>query len=53
MDDIEYAIESYVDGMSQELYMLISDGRKDFLRCHTTFAEDIVKALEKLESMMQ
>lgn len=52
MDDIEYAIESYVDTMSPELYTLISQGRCDYLRNHTTFAEDIVDALEQLEQMM-
>ena len=31
-DDIELAIGSYVDGMSQKLYEAISDGRADFLR---------------------
>ena len=31
-DDIEYAIASYVDDMSQELFEAISDGRIDFLR---------------------
>ncbi len=52
-DDIEYAIESYVDGMSDELYNILSKGRSDFLRNHTTFAEDIVVALEELEEMMK
>ena len=40
-DDIEYAIASYVDDMSQELYDAISDGRTDFLRDHKRFQEDI------------
>ena len=31
-DDIELAIGSYVDDMSQELYEAIADGRADFLR---------------------
>lgn len=48
-DDIEYAIASYVDEMSQELYDAISDGRTDFLRDHSKFQEDITKAVEKLE----
>ena len=48
-DDIEYAIASYVDGMSQELYDAISDGRSDFLRDHRRFQEDITKAVEQLE----
>ena len=48
-DDIEYAIASYVDDMSQELYEAISDGRTDFLRDHKRFQEDITIAVEKLE----
>ena len=51
-DDIEYAIASYVDGMSQELYDAISDGRSDFLRDHRRFQEDITKAVEQLENML-
>ena len=51
-DDIEYAIENYADSMSPELYELISEGRTDFLRNHTTFPDDIVKALDKLEGML-
>ena len=31
-DDIEYAIASYADDMSRELYDAISGGRADFLR---------------------
>ncbi len=51
-DDIEYAIASYVDEMSQELYDAISDGRTDFLRDHSKFQEDITKAVEQLEKML-
>jgi hypothetical protein len=51
-DDIEYAIASYVDDMSRELYETISDGRADFLRDHKGFQEDITKAVERLESML-
>ena len=47
-----YAIENYADSMSPELYELLSEGRNDFLRNHTTFPEDIVKALDKLEGML-
>ena len=36
-DDIEYAIASYADNMSQELYDDISGGRADFLRDHKRF----------------
>ena len=51
-DDIEYAIASYVDEMSQELYDFISDNRSDFLRDHSRFEEDITKAVERLENML-
>jgi len=51
-DDIEYAIASYVDEMSQELYDLIAGGRSDFLREHGRFQEDITKAVELLEKML-
>ena len=51
-DDIELAIGSYVDDMSQELYDAISDGRSDFLRDHKRFGEDITLAVERLEEML-
>lgn len=51
-DDIEYAIEDYVSQMDAELYTLISNGRQDFLRSHTTFAEDMEKAVDQLEEML-
>ena len=52
-DDIEYAISSYVDGMNQELYDTISEGRRDFLRDHKKFQEDITDAVAKLEGMLK
>ena len=51
-DDIEYAIGSYVDDMSQELYEALSDGKSDFLRDHKRFLEDITFAVERLEEML-
>ena len=51
-DDIELAIGSYVDDMSQELYEAISDGRADFLRDHKRFGEDITLAVERLEKKL-
>ena len=51
-DDIEYAIGTYVDDMSQELYEVISDGRTDFLRDHKRFEEDITLAVERLEKKL-
>lgn len=51
-DDIEYAIASYIDDMSLELYDQLSDGRADFLRDHQRFEEDITKAVDRLERML-
>ena len=51
-DDIEYAIASYADDMSPELYDMIAEGRSDFLRDHDRFQEDITIAVEQLEGML-
>ena len=51
-DDIELAIGSYVDDMSQELYEAISDGRADFLRDHKRFRDDITLAVDRLEQKL-
>ena len=51
-DDIELAIGSYVDDMSQELYEAISEGRTDFLRDHKKFQEDITLAVDRLEQRL-
>jgi len=51
-DDIEYAIASYADDMSQELYDMIAGGRSDFLRDHDRFQEDITNSVELLEKML-
>ena len=51
-DDIEMAIGSYVDDMSQELYEAISDGRTDFLRDHKRFGDDITLAVDRLEKLL-
>ena len=51
-DDIEYAISSVVDDMSQELYEALSNGRSDFLRDHKRFEEDITVAVGQLEKKL-
>ena len=51
-DDIEMAIGSYLEDMSQELYEAISDGRADFLRDHKRFGEDITLAVDRLEQKL-
>ena len=52
-DDIEYAVASYVDGMSRELYEAVSQGRADFLRDHRRFQEDITLAVLSLEGILE
>ena len=52
-DDIEYAINSYLEGMSPDLYALLSGGRSGFLREHPTFSQDMLSALSQLEEMLQ
>lgn len=51
-DDIEYSIASYVEGMNQKLYLTIAEGKKDFLTDHTSFADDMRNAVDRLERMM-
>ena len=51
-DDIEYAIASYADDMSRELYDAISGGKADFLCDHKRFPVDITQAVERLENML-
>jgi len=52
-EDIEYAISSYVESMPRELYNILACGRADFLCYHANFADDLLFAVEALESMMQ
>jgi len=52
-DDIEYAIASYADEMSRELFEAISLGQKDFLSDHQRFEEEITQAVERLEMMLE
>ena len=51
-DDIEYAIASYMDEMSEELLTAISGGKADFLKEHTRFEADITSAVNTLERMI-
>ena len=51
-DDIEYAIASFVDGMSRELLEVISHGRTDFLQDHEMFGDDITLAVQRLEQLL-
>lgn len=51
-EEIEYAIASYVESMSGELYTLLANGRRDFLLSHSTFTTDIANAVKRLEEML-
>lgn len=51
-DDIEYAIAQYVEGMDPQLYSTLAQGKPGFLTDHTTFANDMQTAEERLEKMM-
>lgn len=51
-DDIEYAISNYTETMNPELYQLIARNRTDYLRSHSTFAEDLSEAVDLLETMI-
>lgn len=52
-DDIEYAIGDYVGQMNAELYEILANGRKRFLLDHSSFAEDIAEAVERLEALLE
>lgn len=51
-DDIEYAIAQYADGMDCALLAAISQGKKDFLKDHRSFASDLQLAEERLECLL-
>lgn len=51
-DDIEYAIADYADVMDRGLYRHLAAGKADFLKDHTTFADDLQSAEENLEKML-
>lgn len=51
-DDIEYAVSAYVDGMSSELYGVLSGGCPDYLRSHASFEGDIRDAVSRMEEML-
>lgn len=51
-EDIEYAVESYVNTMSPDLYLIISKGDSQFLRDYTMFQRDMESALAILERLL-
>ncbi len=52
-DDIEYAINSYVASMNKDLYLKLSEGKKQYLTNHSTFPADLTAAVTRLEQLMQ
>ena len=51
-DDIEYAIDSFVETMNPDLYALLSNGNTGYLRDHKRFLNDMTEAAEKLANML-
>ena len=53
MDHIEDCIASYSNSMSKELFNELSQGNPAFLHEHTTFREDLKKAVFGMERMLE
>lgn len=51
-DDIEYAIGDYVRQMNPSLFRLLAADRSDFLLNHQSFGQDLLEAVEQLETML-
>jgi len=49
MDHIEDTISAYADAMSPELFKALSGGDKAFLHEHTSFLEDLRRAVTVME----
>ena len=52
MDHIEDCIAIYSNSMSKELFAELSNGNEAFLHEHTTFQEDLTKAVRIMEEML-
>ena len=53
MDHIEDCIADYANSMSKGLFDELSQGNPAFLREHTTFQEDLTKAVCLMESWLE
>ena len=53
MDHIEDCIATYSNSMSKELFNELSNGNQAFLHEHTTFQEDLKKAVCIMEKWLQ
>ena len=52
MDHIEDCIANYANSMSKELFEELSQGNPAFLHEHTTFQEDLTKAVRLMEKWL-
>ena len=52
MDHIEDSIANYANSMSKELFDDLSGGNPAFLYEHTTFQEDLTKAVRMMENWL-
>lgn len=52
MDHIEDCIANYANSMSKELFDELSQGNDAFLHEHTTFHEDLKKAVREMEKWL-
>ena len=52
MDHIEDCIANYANSMSKELFADLSKGNEAFLHEHTSFQEDLKKAVCMMEEML-
>ena len=53
MDHIEDCIAGYANSMSKELFAELSNGKPAFLYEHTTFQEDLTKAVCLMENWLE
>lgn len=51
-EEIEYIIGNYILEMDPTLYHTLANGSPHFLCTHSTFANDMVSALNQLETLM-
>ena len=52
MDHIEDCISNYANSMSPQLFAELSNGNEAFLHEHTTFQDDLKKAVCIMEKML-
>jgi len=53
MDHIEDSIANYSNSMSKELFIELSNGNEAFLHEHTTFLDDLKKAVCVMEKWFE